>query len=241
MDRDIAWTLSIQGFIDTAYARRVATRLAAGPLLAVRFTDPARPRGPFDEFFVRDCAPAEALAALAAARPLPEHYVTVLEDRPDLVPAYARGGYQLSHREQLMACDLDRARLPPPDVEAMVAATAADADWLNAHDPQRLRWINDDHLADPQISHYALIVDGLPAARGRNVRLDQTYSFVSRIYTAEPYRRRGLARALMLRVLADDRARGARWSVLTASVMGESLYAALGYRALGTIAIFEPA
>ena len=98
MDRDIAWTLSIQGFIDTAYARRVATRLAAGPLLAVRFADPARPRGPFDEFFVRDCAPAEALAALAAARPLPEHYVTVLEDRPDLVPAYARGGYQLARR-----------------------------------------------------------------------------------------------------------------------------------------------
>jgi hypothetical protein len=41
--------------------------------------------------------------------------------------------------------------------------------------------------------------------------------------------------------LADDRARGARWSVLTASRMGEPLYAHLGYRTLGTILIFEAA
>jgi predicted acetyltransferase len=64
-------------------------------------------------------------------------------------------------------------------------------------------------------------------------------SYVSRVYTAEAHRGQGLARALMTRLLADNRARGARWSVLTASQMGEPLYARLGYRALGTILIFE--
>lgn len=57
---------------------------------------------------------------------------------------------------------------------------------------------------------------------------------------AEAQRGQGLARALMARLLADDIARGARWSVLTASRMGERLYAGLGYRTLGAILIFEP-
>jgi predicted acetyltransferase len=56
---------------------------------------------------------------------------------------------------------------------------------------------------------------------------------------AETHRGQCLARALMARLLADDRTSGARWSVLTASRMGEPLYARLGYRALGTIFIFE--
>ena len=42
----------------------------------------------------------------------------------------------------------------------------------------------------------------------------------------------------MARLLADDLARGARWSILAASLMGEPLYARLGYQALGGILIF---
>jgi hypothetical protein len=44
----------------------------------------------------------------------------------------------------------------------------------------------------------------------------------------------------MRRLLADDVARGAQWSVLTASAMGTKLYAELGYQTLGGIHIFEP-
>lgn len=64
---------------------------------------------------------------------------------------------------------------------------------------------------------------------------------MSRVYTAETHWGQGLARALMLRLLADDRARGARWSVLTASRMGAPPYTRLGYQALGTVLIFEAA
>lgn len=89
------------------------------------------------------------------------------------------------------------------------------------------------------MAHYTIVREGRLLARGRNLQLDANHSYVSRVYTAETHRGQGLARALMLRLLADDRARGARWSVLTASRMGELLYARLGYQALGTILIFE--
>lgn len=90
------------------------------------------------------------------------------------------------------------------------------------------------------MAHYAIVRDGQFMARGRNLWLDAQHSYVSRVYVAEAWRGQGLARALMARLLTDDSARGARWSVLTASRMGERLYAELGYRALGTILIFDP-
>lgn len=242
MDCDRTWSAFIAGYTGTAHARRAATPLAVAPIRGVRFTgDEHQPDEPFDDFFASACDPAVALAALAEARPLPRHYLTVLADQPGLVAAYERGGYCLSYSEALMVCDLAVRRLSRPDPAVMAVRTLAEADWLNAHDPQGLRWITPDNLADPQMTHYAVIVDGLPVARGRNLRLAADHSFVSRIYTAESYRRRGLARALMLRLLADDAARGVEWSALMASPMAVELYAGLGYRTVGVTHIFEPA
>jgi GNAT superfamily N-acetyltransferase len=241
MDTATAWSLFIAGFTGTAYARRVARRFRAGPLDAVRFAgDEDNPREPFDEYFVARCAPEVALAAVAAAAPLAEHYLTVLEDRPGLELAYARGGYRLSHSETLMACELAAAQVVASDPAVLHVQSADEAAALNAADPQGISWIVPDNLADPRMAHYAILRDGQPVARGRSFRLDAAHSYISRVYTAETHRGQGLARALMARIRADDIARGARWSVLTASGMGERLYLSLGYRPLGTIHIFEP-
>jgi predicted GNAT family acetyltransferase len=113
------------------------------------------------------------------------------------------------------------------------------AEWYNTNDPQQIRWILPDNLQDPRMAHYAVCRDDQIVVRGRNFWIDDQHSYVSRIYTAEAYRGQGLARMLMGRLLADDLMRGARWSVLTASAQGALLYQRLGYRALGTIMIFE--
>lgn len=241
MERETAWDIFIAGFISTAHAQRLGRRFRAGSIEGVRFAgDEARPREPFDEFFVRACDPHQALAAVEAANPAPEHYVTVLDDQPGLVDAYERGGYQLSYSEALMGCDLRRYVGQDGGQSVMVARTPADVEWLNANDPQGIYWIPADNTADPHLTHYAVIVDERPVARGRNLRLDEVHSYVSRVFTASAYRRRGLAHALMRRLLADDVARGAQWSALTASAMGTKLYAELGYQTLGSIHIFEP-
>jgi ribosomal protein S18 acetylase RimI-like enzyme len=241
MDREGAWDTFIEGFTGTAYARRVGTRFRAGPLDAVRLFDEDQPGEPFEEFFARACAPAEAIAAVTAARTLAEHYITALDDRPGLVAAYADGGYRLIHSEALMLCDLAASEPEEPGHEARLVRDAAEAERLNASDSQGITWILPENLADDRMRHYVVSVDGKLAARGRNLRLDAARGYVSRVYTAEAYRRRGLARALMRRLLADEQERGARWSVLTASGMGQGLYAELGYRALATIHIFVPA
>lgn len=241
MDAATAWALFIAGFTGTAFARRVATRFRAGPLEAVRFAQGELTGTPFEEFFIHACDPAEALAAVTASRPLARHYLTVLEDRPGLREAYERGGYRLDDSEILMACDLTATPVPVLDRDVTVVRTDEEAVWHNANDPQGTQWIMPDNLADPCMAHYAIVREGQLLSRGRNLWLDARHSYVSRVYTAEAHRGQGVARALMGRLLADDIARGARWSVLTASRMGEPLYVRLGYRPLGTIHIFDPA
>jgi len=54
------------------------------------------------------------------------------------------------------------------------------------------------------------------------------------------HRRRGIGRALLCRMLRDDRKRGARCSVLTASHTGASLYPLVGYERIGTLFMFVP-
>jgi predicted N-acetyltransferase YhbS len=53
-------------------------------------------------------------------------------------------------------------------------------------------------------------------------------------------RRRGIGRALLSRMLRDDRARGSQCSVLTASHTGALLYPRVGYERIGTLLIFAP-
>lgn len=239
MDATLAWDLFIAGFTDSGHARRHATRFRAGPLEAVRFAAGELSGTPFEEFFVRDCDPGAALAAVTAHQPLPRHYLTVLADRPGLRETYERGSYRLDDTETLMVCDLAvlAPLTPSPGVTLL---REEEADWHNCNDPQGTRWALPENLADPRMAHYAIVRDGQLVARGRNLWLDAQHSYVSRVYVAEAWRGQGLARALMARLLADDIARGARWSVLTASRMGERLYRGLGYRALGTILLFEP-
>lgn len=69
--------------------------------------------------------------------------------------------------------------------------------------------------------------DGGEAASGYGAHLDGIFVY-DRIVTAEAHRRRGLGRALMA-ALGDARPAGAR-QILTATAMGEALYATLGWR-----------
>lgn len=239
MDAAAAWAVFIAGFTDTAFARRAARRFRAGPLEAVHFAEGEVSGEPFAEFFASGCDPAEALAAVAASRPPPRHYLTVLEDRAGLRGAIEGGGLRLDDTETLMALDLGAAAPPAPAWEVALVRAGEAAEWHNANDPQGARWALPENLADPRMAHYAIVHGGRLLARGRSFRVDGAHSYVSRVYTAEDRRGQGLARALMARLLADDRARGARWSVLTASRAVEPLYRRLGYRALGTILIFE--
>jgi predicted acetyltransferase len=54
------------------------------------------------------------------------------------------------------------------------------------------------------------------------------------------HRRRGIGQALLGRMLRDDRSRGSKASVLTASHTGALLYPRVGYERIGTLFMFAP-
>ncbi|MDE2126661.1 MAG: GNAT family N-acetyltransferase [Armatimonadetes bacterium] len=60
------------------------------------------------------------------------------------------------------------------------------------------------------------------------------------MFVQEAYRRRGIARALLGRMLAFDRDAGAVANVLLASREGAKLYPTVGYRHLGDLMVYTP-
>src|SRR4029079_5691483 len=60
------------------------------------------------------------------------------------------------------------------------------------------------------------------------------------MYVDPSHRRRRIGQALLGRMLRDDRARGSKASVLTASHTGALLYPRVGYELIGTLFMFAP-
>lgn len=58
------------------------------------------------------------------------------------------------------------------------------------------------------------------------------------MYVRPPHRRCGVGQALLSKMLRDDRARGSKCSVLTASHTGALLYPRVGYDRIGTLFMF---
>ena len=60
------------------------------------------------------------------------------------------------------------------------------------------------------------------------------------MYVNPRYRRRGIGRSMLAKMLRDDRAAGLRQSVLTASHTGAMLYPVVGYELIGELLLFTP-
>ena len=60
------------------------------------------------------------------------------------------------------------------------------------------------------------------------------------MFVEPDFRRRGIGKSLLLRMLRDDRAAGATLSVLLASHAGALLYPTVGYQEIGKLLLFTP-
>jgi GNAT superfamily N-acetyltransferase len=65
-------------------------------------------------------------------------------------------------------------------------------------------------------------------------------TWCSNMYVLESHRRRGIGRALLARMLRDDRRHGAAASVLLASHAGARLYPVVGYEQIGELLAYSP-
>jgi predicted GNAT family acetyltransferase len=83
-------------------------------------------------------------------------------------------------------------------------------------------------------------LDGEIVGWVHSIQLRPNIASCFNMYVKPEFRRRGIAKALLSRMLADDREHGALHNVLLASHAGAKLYPAVGYEQIGTLHLFCP-
>lgn len=250
---DQAFESLIGSYLLTERQRQIGRKMVLGPVICVHY-DYGRPGqagqvqfgpdGPgagrhyqADVFFVGHVSPKEAVAHIRAYGPAAEHQIFVLGYKSGLVSSYLSldcAAFTPVHT--LMARALAEVPAGPPGAEIGRATTAAECQWLNTipgMDP-----VPTEDLVDPHVRYYYGVVDDQAVAAVRRADLTPFISWVSHLYTAPDFRRRGLATALMRQLLRDSAAIGRRWSMLLATPQAVGLYRRLGYRDLAPVLSF---
>lgn len=232
-----AWQATISGYMSVPFVQQVATPLACAPVLGIRVAYQIDSPTPCDDFYIANCEPNAAVAAIKSVPPITNQYITVLDDRPDCVAIYTGLGFHHAYSEVLMACDVRQRIHTPPDYDVR-RATRADVQEWNVLDPEGATWLHPLNVFVQHMGHYAVFVAGQLVARGRSLRMVSGYSYVSMVYTAPAYRRRGIATALMNHILNEDTSAGVQVSTLLAAQSAVSLYQRVGYQALAQTHVF---
>jgi GNAT superfamily N-acetyltransferase len=152
--------------------------------------------------------------------------------------AYKLLGYRLLAAEGFFVQRL--LRIPRPQ-------TPASIEWVRTPDlaarlgkVTRNRPISNDLLGDEAPFRQYVALDGEDIV-GRVRSIDAAgATWCADMYVSPSHRRRGIGQALLSRMLRDDRARGSKCSVLTASHAGALLYPRVGYERIGTRFMFVP-
>ena len=164
------------------------------------------------------------------------------EDDAPLRAAYKSLGYRLQCTEPFMAHRLRRVPKLPEPYPVVRVTTRELADRLAK--AARGRQVRPEHFRpDSPLWQYAAL-DGLrPVGWVRSILVESgagPAAWVSNMFVEPAYRRRGIGRSLLARMLRDDRARGAARSVLLSSHTGALLYPHVGYEPIGELMIYTP-
>jgi ribosomal protein S18 acetylase RimI-like enzyme len=193
------------------------------------------------ELFPYDLPPDVAVDVARAVSDGAPHLISALgTDAPDQIEAYRAAGYAHWGFESLMERNF-RLPIPEPEVDAPPVADLAVGKRIVAAERAagiRPHPINAVHLSNPSVFNRWVDIDGEPPAFGRLVVLDYR-AYLSDVVTMPAFRKRGLAKALVLHLLRDALEAGARICVLTSSEMGFDLYDRLGFEDLIPLTGFQ--
>lgn len=154
-----------------------------------------------------------------------------------------RAGYRaLDHRlgftEPIMVHRLRRIPRFASPIEIVRVLDPDLADQVNK--AVRRRQILPEHFTpDAPLRMYAALMDGDPAGWVSSVEVAGA-TWCANLYVKPEFRRRGIGRALMCRMLRDDRSHGSQLAVLAASHTGALLYPLVGYEQIGTLFMYTP-
>jgi GNAT superfamily N-acetyltransferase len=162
------------------------------------------------------------------------------EGEPDgpMRAAYKSLGYRLLATEGFFVQRLERIPRTPSPARIEPVRTPELAARLGK--VTRLRPIPEALLRDDAPFRQYVALDGEQIV-GRVRSVDAVgATWCADMHVNPSHRRRGIGQALLCRMLRDDRARGSRCSVLTASHTGALLYPRVGYERIGTLFLYAP-
>jgi GNAT superfamily N-acetyltransferase len=151
---------------------------------------------------------------------------------------YRALGFRLGASEPLMAHELSRIpkRMSPATIKRVTTSEEMESLFMAAGRRQLL----EEHLKPTSpLRVYVAMVDGKIAGWSRSVTCTKG-NYCSNMYVLPPFRRRGIASALLTTMLREDRRLGAKRAVLTSSKAGAKLYASVGYEEAGTFLLYTP-
>jgi GNAT superfamily N-acetyltransferase len=206
--------------------------------------DAERKRGYYrnEEYVARGVEPEEVLqAALAATRGRYKISMIRAADEPDaeIRAGFKALGCRLMTTEGFFVHPLDNLTPVDSPAEIVRVTTREEADLLTTATLRR--HILPKHLdAEPApIRQYMALIEGRPVGWVGSVPVCGA-TWCTSMYVQPLHRRRGIARALVTRMLMDDRDSGASASVLLASHTGAKLYPVLGYEQIGELLMYNP-
>jgi GNAT superfamily N-acetyltransferase len=213
-----------------------------GSLWVMRDALRKNPRDYRKEEWIAHDADAREVDAIARRRTRGRFFVCaiVAEGEPDepIRSAYKALGYRLLATEGFFVQRLTRIPKPPSPLPIERVRTPELAARLGK--ATRSRPISNGLLGDDAPFRQYVALDREEIV-GRVRSVDSVgATWCADMHVNASHRRRGIGQALLCRMLRDDRTRGSKCSVLTASHTGALLYRRLGYERIGTLLMFAP-
>ena len=147
-------------------------------------------------------------------------------------------GYRLQVTEPMFAHALND--LTPLSCEYQIERiwTAEQLDLVNDAAGQKQMTLEQLTTGNPTIRMYMALDSGVPVGWVRSVTT-RLGAWCQGMYVLQEYRRRGIAKALMTRMLMDDKNNGCPYNVLLASHVGARLYPVIGYECIGELLLYK--
>jgi GNAT superfamily N-acetyltransferase len=197
--------------------------------------DPPRKNARKQEVFAVDRSPEEIVETLREAG-IGWHFLCDVTpsclDLKARKAAYKALGYRAVATEWVFVHDLREIPVFDSDPPVRLVRTAEEWATIPQDTGQKRRWVD-------AFRQYALWDDAAAYGWGES-RQYGMHAYTSNIFVPETYRGRGYGRAVMSRLLQDDRELGLEGNALIASTAGARLYPHLGYELVGTLQMFCP-
>jgi GNAT superfamily N-acetyltransferase len=150
---------------------------------------------------------------------------------------YKQLGYRLTTTESLFVQPLKR--IPRVTAPAEILRLKSPELAIKFAKATRSKVMTPAQLADDALRQY-VAVDGTKIVGWVCSLAAGDSRWCSNMQVLPSHRRRGIGKALLAKMLRDDRTLGARQSVLLATHAGAKLYPHVGYQQVGSLAMFVP-